>query len=286
MRLISTVVSSFALVACSKGAFTGAADPAASAVKSNSVGESVSRTKTSSDSNATVSSSSSTNSSQSQGGGSASQSCPSLKALAPAVDNEPAEKTQIGTVLWQGSDEPSVRLTPGTDRFETSATDVAQGFQVYGDVLPPATSSGWHLDVRLFQGFSASQSGEGSDHPRNFVAWLGVTDRTTKFRWSEFDVLKNFTVWYWSGNIWFPGSKTGIACPHSILEAGDYRIAMRLELSAPKIYFRKKGELPRGPVPVPSGELRLMMLPQGGHKFPSAQILNSGAVYQGSGGLF
>jgi len=189
---------------------------------------------------------------------------------------------KIGTVLWKGSEEQLVQLTPGTDKYETSPTARASGKQVFGDVLPAATSSGWYLDVRLFQGFFSNPE-EGADPGKNFVAWLGVSNRTSSFLWSETGAKAFFTGWYWSGDVWYPEEEQKCG---SILEAGDYRIAMRLESSVPEIYFRKKGELPRGPFPVPSGELRLMMLPQGGFKFPSAQILNGGAIYQGSGGLF
>jgi hypothetical protein len=61
---------------------------------------------------------------------------------------------------------------------------------------------------------------------------------------------------------------------------------MRLESGTPKIYFRKNNEAPHGPYPVPNGELRLMMLSQGGYKFAASEIQNSGSVYEGGGWLF
>lgn len=175
---------------------------------------------------------------------------------------------QIGTVLWQGTNDTSVTLTSGSDTYSVSGT--TNGYQTYGDTVPSVTTTGWYLDVELLQGFSG------------YVAWLGVCNTTTSF---NFGSSSNYTGWYWSGAIYYPPSNTD-STNSSALTADTYRIAMRSESGTPKIYFRKLGGAIRGPIDVPTGTLRLMMLPQGGYTFPEATILNSGAVYEGGGGLF
>lgn len=174
---------------------------------------------------------------------------------------------QIGTVLWQGTNDTSVTLTPGSDTYSVSGT--SNGKQTYGDTVPTVTTTGWYLDVELLQGYSG------------YVAWLGVCNTTTSFNYGS---SSNYTGWYWSGPIYYPGGND--YTNSSVLSADTYRIAMRSESGTPKIYFRKLGGAIRGPNDVPTGTLRLMMLGQGGFTLPEATILNSGAVYEGGGGLF
>lgn len=178
---------------------------------------------------------------------------------------------QIGTVLWQGTNDTSVTLTPGSDTYSVSGT--TNGKQTYGDTVPTVTTTGWYLDVELLQGYDSSPTR---------VGWLGVCNTTTSFNYNTSP--RPYTGWYWSGAIWYPGGKD--STNSSALTADTYRIAMRSESGTPKIYFRKLGGAIRGPNDVPTGTLRLMMLPQGGYTFPEATILNSGAVYEGGGGLF
>ena len=212
------------------------------------------------------------------------ESCP---ANPPPVapQNDPAQKEKVGTVLWEGTDEPVVRLTENSASYETSA-ERASGYQVFSSVLPEVTAAGWHLDVELLKGFFSNPS-EGADPAENYVAWLGVTRTTEQFLWR--DAAKNlFTGWYWIGTVWSGSSNQSKIsdCFPQVLAKGIYRLAMRLEAGVPKIYFRKSGQNPHGPYSVPEGQLRLMMLPQDGYKFPAATIKNSGDVYTGGGGLF
>jgi hypothetical protein len=174
---------------------------------------------------------------------------------------------QVGTVLWQGTNNTSVTLTSGSDTYSVSGT--TSGGQTYGYTVPSVTTTGWYLDVQLLQGYSS------------YVAWLGVCNTTTSFAYGS---TSNYTGWYWSGAIWYPGGTD--STNSSALTADTYRIAMRSESGTPKIYFRKLGAAIRGPIDVPTGTLRLMMLGQGGYPLPEATILNSGAVYEGGGGLF
>lgn len=175
---------------------------------------------------------------------------------------------QIGTVLWQGTNDTSVTLTPGSDTYSVSGT--TSGGQTYGDTVPTVTTTGWYLDVELLQGYS------------EYVAWLGVCNTTTSFVYNTSP--RPYTGWYYSGVIWYPGGTD--STNSSVLSADTYRIAMRSESGTPKIYFRKLGGAIRGPIDVPTGALRLMMIGQGGFTLPEATILDSGAVYEGGGGLF
>lgn len=190
----------------------------------------------------------------------------SLLMAAAAGGGTPA--VQIGTVLWQGTNDTSVTLTPGSDTYSVSGT--TSGGQTYGDTVPTVTTTGWYLDVELLQGYSG------------YVGWLGVCNTTSSFVYQN---RSNYTGWYYSGAIWYPPSNTD-STNSSILSADTYRIAMRSESGTPKIYFRKLGGAIRGPIDVPTGTLRLMMLGQSGFTLPEATILNSGAVYEGGGGLF
>jgi hypothetical protein len=183
-----------------------------------------------------------------------------------------APAVQIGTVLWQGTNDSSVTLTPGSTTYTTSGN--TDGDQTYGDTVPTVTATGWYLDVQLLQGFDSSPTR---------VAWLGVCNTTAAFNYTASP--RPYTGWYWSGAIWYPPSNTD-STNASALTAATYRIAMRSESGTPKIYFRKVGGAVRGPIDVPTGTLRLMMLGQGGFPLPEATILNSGAVYEGGGGLF
>jgi hypothetical protein len=175
---------------------------------------------------------------------------------------------QIGTVLWQGTNDTSVTLTPGSDTYSVSGN--TSGGQTYGDTVPTVTTTGWYLDVELLQGYSTH------------VVWLGMCNTTTSFVYNTSP--RPYTGWYYSGAIWYPGGTD--STNSSVLSADTYRIAMRSESGTPKIYFRKLGGAIRGPNDVPTGTLRLMMLGQGGFPLPEATILNSGAVYEGGGGLF
>lgn len=189
--------------------------------------------------------------------------------LMTAGDEIPA--VQIGTVLWQGTNDTSVTLTPGSDTYSVSGT--TNGNQTYGDTVPTVTTTGWYLDVELLQGYDSSPTR---------VAWLGVCNTTTSFNYNTSP--RPYTGWYWNGGISYPGGTYNTNS--SVLSADTYRIAMRSESGTPKIYFRKLGGAIRGPIDVPTGTLRLMMLGQGGFLLPEATILNSGAVYEGGGGLF
>ena len=175
---------------------------------------------------------------------------------------------QVGTVLWQGTNNTSVTLTSGSDTYSVSGT--TSGGQTYGDTVPSVTTTGWYLDVELLQGYSS------------YVGWLGVCNTTTSFVYNASP--RPYTGWYWSGAIWYPGGTDSTNL--SALTADTYRIAMRSESGTPKIYFRKLGGAIRGPIDVPTGTLRLMMLGQNNFTLPEATILNSGAVYEGGGGLF
>jgi len=175
---------------------------------------------------------------------------------------------QVGTVLWQGTNNTSVTLTSGSDTYSVSGT--TSGGQTYGDTVPSVTTTGWYLDVELLQGYSS------------YVGWLGVCNTTTSFAYNASP--RPYTGWYWSGAIWYPGGTDSTNI--SALTADTYRIAMRSESGTPKIYFRKLGGAIRGPIDVPTGTLRLMMLGQNNFTLPEATILNSGAVYEGGGGLF
>jgi len=175
---------------------------------------------------------------------------------------------QVGTVLWQGTNNTSVTLTSGSDTYSVSGT--TSGGQTYGDTVPSVTTTGWYLDVELLQGYSS------------YVGWLGVCNTTTSFAYNASP--RPYTGWYWSGAIWYPGGTDSTNL--SALTADTYRIAMRSESGTPKIYFRKLGGAIRGPIDVPTGTLRLMMLGQNNFTLPEATILNSGAVYEGGGGLF
>ena len=175
---------------------------------------------------------------------------------------------QVGTVLWQGTNDTSVTLTSGSDTYSVSGT--TNGDQTYGDTVPSVTTTGWYLDVELLQGYSS------------YVGWLGVCNTTTSFNANTSP--QPYTGWYWNGPIWYPGGTD--STNSSGLTADTYRIAMRSESGTPKIYFRKLGGAIRGPNDVPTGTLRLMMLGQGGFLLPEVTILNSGAVYEGGGGLF
>jgi hypothetical protein len=175
---------------------------------------------------------------------------------------------QVGTVLWQGTNNTSVTLTSGSDTYSVSGT--SSGGQTYGDTVPSVTTTGWYLDVELLQGYSS------------YVGWLGVCNTTTSFAYNASP--RPYTGWYWSGAIWYPGGTDSTNL--SALTADTYRIAMRSESGTPKIYFRKLGGAIRGPIDVPTGTLRLMMLGQNNFTLPEATILNSGAVYEGGGGLF
>jgi len=175
---------------------------------------------------------------------------------------------QVGTVLWQGTNNTSVTLTSGSDTYSVSGT--TSGGQTYGDTVPSVTTTGWYLDVELLQGYNS------------YVGWLGVCNTTTSFVYNASP--RPYTGWYWSGAIWYPGGTDSTNL--SALTADTYRIAMRSESGTPKIYFRKLGGAIRGPIDVPTGTLRLMMLGQNNFTLPEATILNSGAVYEGGGGLF
>jgi len=193
---------------------------------------------------------------------------PRTQALLMTAGGQAAAAVQIATVLWQGTNDSSVTLTPGSTTYTTSGN--ADGDQTYGDTVPTVTTTGWYLDVQLLQGYSSH------------IAWLGVCNTTTAFNYTTSP--RPYTGWYWSSAIWYPGGTDSTNA--SALTAATYRIAMRSESGTPKIYFRKVGSAIRGPIDVPTGTLRLMMLGQGGFPLPEATILNSGAVYEGGGGLF
>jgi hypothetical protein len=210
--------------------------------------------------------------------------CPPVRApVAAGVD--PVDRKSVGSVLWKGTKETSSVVTlNGNSTSYLTTKERAMGNQVFSNPLPPVTATGWHLDVKLLNGFSSHKTGSDDE---NYVAWLGVSNSEEDVAWSSEAPIK-FTGWYWIGTIWIP-SFNGIKisqCQHDVLSAGTYRLAMRLESGTPKIYFRKNNEAPHGPYPVPNGELRLMMLSQGGYKFAAGEIQNSGNVYEGGGWLF
>ena len=182
-----------------------------------------------------------------------------------------AAPVQLTTISWQGTNEPSVTLTVGSTTYTTSGN--ATGNQTYSGNLPTVTTTGWYVDVQLLQ---------GSDSSPTRVSWLGVCNTSTSFNYSTSP--QPYTGWYWSGAIWYPGGTDSTNATN--LTASIYRLAMRSESGTPKIYFQKQGGLVRGPISVPSGTMRLMMLPQGGYPLPEVTILNGGAVYEGGGGLF
>jgi hypothetical protein len=180
-------------------------------------------------------------------------------------------RKRLGTVLWQGSNDSSVTVTPGSTTYTVAGN--SDGEQTYGDLLPAITSTGFFLDVQLETGYSNSPTR---------VAWLGVCNTTAAI--NSGTAPRPFTGWYWSGAMWYPGGETSST---SALVAGDYRIALRTESGVNKIYFKRiNSTLIRGPIDVPSGNLRLMIMGQGGFLLPVATILYSGAVFEGGGGLF
>lgn len=177
---------------------------------------------------------------------------------------------QFGTMTWAGKTDSSVTLTPGSTTYTTSGNAV--GNHVYGDAFPTIDDLGLYLDVQLLHGYNSSPTR---------VAWLGVCNTTSAFTYSQ---RLLYTGWYWSGAIWYPSTTDSTnATP---LTASTYRIALRTESGVVKFYIKKTGGVTRGPFPVPTGTLRLMMLSQSGYLLPEATILNSGAIYQGGGGLF
>lgn len=177
---------------------------------------------------------------------------------------------QVGTVTWAGTNDSSVSLTPGSTSY--TRTGNSDGDQTYGNVFPTIDATGLYLDIQLLDGYSTH------------VAWLGVCNTTSAINYSANPDA--FTGWYWSGDIWYAPSSARYTVNSSTLDAAIYRIALRTESGTPKIYFRKQGGSIRGPVDVPTGSLRLMMMGQVAFPVPAATILNSGAVYQGGGGLF
>jgi hypothetical protein len=181
------------------------------------------------------------------------------------------QAVQVGTMTWAGTNESSVSITDTSLSYTTSGN--ATGNQTYGVVFPTIDATGLYLDVQLLQ---------GSDTSPTHVAWLGVCNTTTSFTNAN---RARFTGWYWSGVIQSPGP-TSSSVNETTLSAATYRIALRTEGGTPQFYIRKSGGLIRGPINVPTGSLRLMMLAQGGFPLPAATILNAGAVYQGGGGLF
>ena len=189
-----------------------------------------------------------------------------------AVLSSSTPAVQVGTMTWAGTNESSVTIQSGDLSYTTSGT--ATGNQTYGVVFPTIDATGLYLDVQLLQGYNSTPT---------HVAFLGVCNTTTSF--NNNTNPRPYTGWYWSGNIFFPPNNT-YSTNSSALSAAVYRIALRTESGTPKFYIRKTGGLIRGPVDVPTGSLRLMMLAQGGYELPDATILNEGAVYQGGGGLF
>lgn len=188
---------------------------------------------------------------------------------AAAASSETA--VQIGTMTWAGTNDTSVTLTPGALTYATSGNN--NSYQTYGDPFPSIDATGLHLDVQLLQGSESSPTR---------VAWFGVCNTVLSF---DYNISpRPYTGWYWSGSIWYPGGTDSVSA--SALTASTYRIALRTESSIVKFYIRKIGGAVRGPIDVPTGTLRLMMLGQGGFPLPEATILNSGAVYEGGGGLF
>lgn len=183
--------------------------------------------------------------------------------IAPAV--------QIGTMTWAGTNDSSVTLTAGDTSYTSSGN--ADGDQTYGDAFPTIDSTGLYLDVQLAQ---------GADSSPTRVAWLGVCNTTSAFNYNTSP--QPYTGWYFSGDIWYPDGTD--STNSSILSADTYRIALRTESSVVKFYIKKSGGAVRGPIAVPTGTLRLMMLSQSGFLLSEATILNSGAVYEGGGGLF
>ena len=181
------------------------------------------------------------------------------------------QAVQVGTMTWAGTHEPSVTIQAGNLSYTTSGN--ATGNQTYGVVFPTIDATGLYLDVQLSQGYDTSPA---------HVAWLGVCINTTSFNNSN---RARYTGWYWSGAIQSPGPASSTV-NQTPLTASTYRIALRTESGTPQFYIRKSGGLIRGPINVPTGSLRLMMLPQGGYPLPAATILNAGAVYEGGGGLF
>lgn len=192
-----------------------------------------------------------------------------LRLMSAATSSETA--VQIGTMTWAGTNDTSVTLTPGALTYATSGNNNSN--QTYGDPFPAIDATGLHLDVQLLQGYESSPTR---------VAWLGVCNTTLSFDYNTSP--QPYTGWYWSGPIWYPGGTDSVSA--SALTASTYRIALRTESSIVKFYIRKIGGAVRGPIDVPTGTLRLMMLGQGGFPLPEATILNSGAVYEGGGGLF
>lgn len=174
---------------------------------------------------------------------------------------------QVGAVSWQGSNDSSVTL--GNEGLTYGVSGNSDGNQTYSNVLPGVTSVGCYLDVNLATGYPGT------------VAWLGVCNTVVEFSSGSSGA---FAGWYWSGAIWYPGGQTSADLT---LTSGDYRLALKSSASGVDIYFKKAGNsLIRGPIVAPAGSLRLMMLGQGGFGLPVATILNSGAVFEGGGGLF
>jgi len=179
-------------------------------------------------------------------------------------------RIQIGTVTWDGTTDSTVTVVSGSTSYTTTGAS-STGGHVYSSTLPTIDSTGLNIDVELIDGYPSQ------------VAWLGVCNKTTAFTYSS--NIDNYTGWYWSGDIYYPPDTTDNT-GSSTLTASMYRIALRTESSVIKFYIRKKGSVVRGPYPVPSGTLRLMMLAQGFLELAEANILNNGAIYQGGGGLF
>lgn len=172
---------------------------------------------------------------------------------------------QLGTIAWSTNNISTASIS-GVN-FTATETTAPNNSSAQSTALPAVDATGWYLDWVQVEGFSA------------YINFVGVANSTANLAYGSTATK----TWYWNGNI-FGLSASGESGPGG-LTAGTHRLAVRLESGSPKIYFRR-GSTVTSPLVCPSGTLYFITQTQGGFKTGDITIANSGAVYEGGGGLF
>lgn len=170
------------------------------------------------------------------------------------------------TIAWTTNQIPEIVTTslPSPSYVTNDGTSI-NGYGIFTGVLPAGDI---YFDVTLAQGYSG------------YVAFLGLSNTNSAF---AYGTSANYQAWYWSGS-WF-GNYSQVAGPPGALIADTYRIAIRRNNNTFYIKGSTYGSSAIGGIPTGSS-IYLMMMTQGGYKLPNASILNGGAYYIGSGGLY
>ena len=175
--------------------------------------------------------------------------------------------TQSQGLSWQTNHQGSaVTFTAGSTSFSSTAT-TSNGFGTFTGVLPLTS---FYVDVILDSGWTG---------PTTNIGFLGISNVNTAF---DYTVAANFKAWYWSGS-WF-GNGTNVVTPPT-LSQDTYRIAVNY--SNNNLYMKKNSDATIAQAAFTTGaNYYLMMLSQSGYTTVGVSILNQGATFAGSGGLY